>query len=470
MSAIRTPDIYSSDLLCFKLGEVQMKYWKILLSTTLISGSVFANVSAYFNHNPQASYTDPYRKISRNGDNFEEVILKQIQSARKYVYVAVQELRLPLIAKALIEKHKSGVEVRVVLEHDYNFDIMTQRDQGAEGEHEASKLTELRAFIDLNGDGKFSKEELENRDAIYMLKKAKVKVMDDTFDSSRGSGLMHHKFVIVDGKKTVVSTANFTMSCIHGDMLNSNTRGNANSMIVVESSNFAKIFTEEFNQLWGNGRRGNYGQSKTYRGPISTTVNGTKITVQFSPTSQRYHWEESVNGLIASQLMKAKKSIKAALFVFSDQNLADVMEERHEAGVDIGVIIEPKFAYRDYSELLDMMGLEMLNQTCGIEPDNNPWKNPATKVGMAKVTKGDVLHHKFAVVDNKIVVMGSQNWSNAANYINDETLIVIQDLKIAAQFNREYERIMRSAILGPTPWLEEQIRKQQENCASLARY
>jgi phosphatidylserine/phosphatidylglycerophosphate/cardiolipin synthase-like enzyme len=447
-----------------------MKFLKALTIASLISTSAMANVSVYFNQNSLNSYTDPYRNITRRGDNLEAVLLKEISLAKKSIFIAVQEIRLPLLAKALIEKEKEGVDVRIVLEHDYNFNILSQRDPNTEGEYEASKLTELKALIDMNRDGRIQREELEARDAIYMLQTAKIKMMDDTSDNSSGSGLMHHKFMVVDGKVTVVSTANFTLSCIHGDMLNSSSRGNANSMTVIESSAFSKIFTEEFSQLWGNGRRGNFGHNKTYRGPVTTSVKGKKITVQFSPTSQRYSWEESVNGLAATHIAKAQTSINAALFVFSDQRLSDAMQKRHNQGVDIGVIIEPKFAYRDYSELLDLLGLEMLNQKCNFEPDNNPWRNPAKEVGMASLPSGDVLHHKFGIIDNKTVIVGSQNWSDAANYINDETLIVIEDATIAGQFTQEYNRIKKTARLGATSWLKDQIKKQEEACVYLGRY
>jgi phosphatidylserine/phosphatidylglycerophosphate/cardiolipin synthase-like enzyme len=447
-----------------------MKHWQLALISIFVSTTAFANVSAYFNQNTENWYTDPYRNISRPGDNLEEVIVSEIKQARKSVYVAVQELRLPNIARALIQKKNEGVDVRIILENEYNFTVLTQKDPDTETEYEASKSQELRAFVDVNRDGRISQEELETRDAIHMLRQANIPIMDDTFDMSRGAGLMHHKFVVIDGKSVIISTANFTMSCIHGDVLTPSSRGNANSLILVQSPNFSKFFTDEFAQLWGNGKRGNFGQNKTYRGQLTSVVKGTKLTVQFSPTSRRYNWEESVNGLIASYLSRATKSIKAALFVFSDQKLADVMQKRSNAGAQIGVIIEPKFAYRDYSELLDLMGLEMLNQKCHYEADNNPWKIPAREVGMANLPKGDVLHHKFAVVDEKTVVVGSQNWSDAANYINDETLLVIQDAKIAEKFTREYNRIKNSAILGPQPWLLEKIQKLESECASLGRY
>ena len=443
-----------------------MKYWQLLALSFAITTSAFGSVSAYFNQRTSTRYTDPYRNITRNGDNLEAVILEQIATAQKSIYVAVQEIRLPLIAKALIDKKNQGVDVRLVMENNYNFDVTSQRDVTGDNEHEASRLNDLVAFVDVNRNGRIEKNELETRDAIYMLRAAQVPMMDDTFDSSRGSGLMHHKFIIVDGKSTVVSSANFTMSCIHGDVLAPQSRGNANSMIVVQSPQFAQIFTQEFAQLWGNGRRGNYGQNKAYRPPQTVVVRGVKLTVQFSPTSQRFNWEDSVNGLIGKVISRATRSVKAALFVFSDQKIADVMERRHDAGVEIGVIIQPSFAFREYSELLDLMGIALLNQKCEYEPDNNPWRNPVREAGYANLPKGDMLHHKFAVVDRQAVIVGSQNWSEAANFINDETLVVIEGVGIAEQYAREYDRIKQSASLGPNSWLVQQVKQKEVGCAN----
>lgn len=446
-----------------------MKIWQATLLTIFISAPVLGSVKAYFNQNPKASYTDPYRKISRTGDNLEEVLLNEIANAKKSIFIAVQELRLPLIAAALVEKKKQGLDVRVVLEHDYNFTVMTQR-EGESDQYEASKLRDLRALVDVNGDGNFSKEELETRDAIYMLQIGKVPVMDDTFDNSRGSGLMHHKFMIIDGKTTVVSSANFTLSCVHGDITELASRGNANSMVVIKATSAAKIFDDEFSQLWGNGRRGNFGHNKTYRGPQVVTVRGTKLTIQFSPTTQRYNWEETVNGLIASHLAKATKSINGALFVFSDQQISNVLEKRHDKGVKLGFLIERKFAFREYSELLDMAGLQYLSPKCTYESDNNPWKNPAAEIGVANLERGDVLHHKFAVIDNKTVVVGSQNWSDAANYINDETLIVIEAIGVSEQYTQEYERLKRKSRLGVPSYIKNDIERLETECAGRGLY
>lgn len=435
----------------------------LIIFAALHVNAGFASVKSYFNYNPNSSYSDPYRNISRKGDNLEQVILKEIKAAKKSIFVAVQELRLPLIAQALIEKHNAGVDVRIVLENSYNFDTKNQKDPG-ENEHEASRIAELIAFVDANRNRKLEIEELESRDAIYMLKKAKIKIMDDTFGESMGSALMHHKFVIIDERVVIVSTANFTMSCIHGDVLTSSSRGNANSVLVMESTSAADIFVEEFTEMWGNGRTGSYGLRKRYRAPRTVSVGSSRVTIQFSPTSKSQNWNASVNGLIGRTLARATRSVKTALFVFSDQQLSNILEPVASKGVEVGVLIEKMFAYRAYSELLDMAGLEMPDEDCQRDPGNRIWKSPIKEGGMTSVGPGDILHHKFGVVDGKTVIVGSQNWTESANYANDETLVVVENSSIADSYTREYARMKSKSSIGTPDYVLRRIKEINSQC------
>jgi phosphatidylserine/phosphatidylglycerophosphate/cardiolipin synthase-like enzyme len=436
-----------------------LKYFAILLLSSLILPRAFA-LEVYFNQNPRSHYTDPYRKITRAGDNLEAVILREINAAKSSIDIAVQEFRLPSVALALVQKQKAGVDVRVVIENEYNFDVLHPK-PGTESGEEGSDNRDLRSFVDANQNGRLEVSELENRDAIYILAKGKVPLIDDTWDGSSGAALMHHKFIVVDKKTVVISTANFTLSCVHGDYGTPGSRGNPNSMIVADSVQLGRAFTEEFNLLWSK----KFGQNKTYRGPQVFSVGGTKITVQFSPTSRNMGYEKSTNGLIAEYMKKANRSFKAALFVFSEQKLADTLEPRHDQGVDVGVIIEPRFAYRDYSELLDMLGEEMLGANCRPGLNNHPWKHPIREGGMANLPGGDKLHHKFAVIDGKYTLVGSHNWSDSANYGNDETFLVIENTSISDSYTQEYERLKRGATLGLSSKAESDIQKRKDSCA-----
>ena len=429
-------------------------------------------VQVYFNHSESSEYKEPYRQQTRLGDDLEKQIVNAITHSKSTVDVAVQELRLPKIAQALVDRQKAGVKVRIILENTYSrpWSSLTSAEVGKLNKREQERYQEFRKFIDINQDNQLSLTEINQRDALIILQNAKIPWIDDQADGSAGSSLMHHKFVIVDNRLVIITSANFTLSDTYGDFTNSNSLGNANNLLQIDSPELASLFTEEFNVMWGDGPGGKpdsrFGLQKPMRSPKQITLNQTTITVQFSPTSPTQPWNNSSNGLIGKTLDSATKSVDMALFVLSDQRLANILENRHQQSVQIRALIEPQFAYRPYSETLDMMGVALSNK-CKYEVDNHPWQNPITTVGVPVLPKGDLLHHKFGVIDSQTVITGSHNWSDAANNGNDETLVVIKNPIVAAHYVREFARLYAKVKPGLPPAIQEKIKLEQTRCPQI---
>ncbi|BAY96659.1 hypothetical protein NIES37_05930 [Tolypothrix tenuis PCC 7101] len=429
-------------------------------------------VQVYFNHSESSEFTEPYRQQIRLGDNLEQQIVDTISQAKSTVDVAVQELRLPKVAQALVDKQKAGVKVRIILENTYSrpWSSFTPEEISQLEKREQERYNEVRKFIDINQDNQLSSEEINQRDALVIVQNAKVPLIDDKADGTAGSSLMHHKFVIVDNSIVIVTSANFTLSDVFGDYSNPSSLGNANNFLKIESPELGALFTEEFNTMWGDGPGGKpdsrFGLQKPVRSPKTITLGESKITVQFSPTSPTQPWSQSTNGLIANTLESATKYVDMALFVFSDQQLANILENRHQNKVNIRALIEPQFAYRSYSEGLDMMGFALAEE-CKYEVDNRPWKNPITTVGVPTLPKGDLLHHKFAVIDGNTVITGSHNWSEAANNGNDETLLVIENPKVAAHYVREFARLYTKVKLGLPLTIQQKIANEAKQCPQI---
>jgi phosphatidylserine/phosphatidylglycerophosphate/cardiolipin synthase-like enzyme len=308
---------------------------------------------------------------------------------------------------------------------------------------------------------------LRDRDALTILAEANIPLIDDTADGSKGSGLMHHKFMVVDGRTVVTGSANWTLSCTHGDFTNPDSRGNANSVLVIASQPLAQRFQQEFSYLWGDGpgdkTDSQFGLQKPHRPSALISTPGSVLEVQFSPTSKTKPWAQSVNGLIAKTLGQATQTVDLALFVFSEQAISNQLVPVANRGVPIKALIDPDFAYRSYSEGLDMLGVTLPNHNCKRD-SSVPWSKPITTVGVPALPPGDKLHHKFAVLDQNIVLVGSQNWSQAANTTNDENLLVIRNATVAAHFEREFQRLYDGAELGMTPQLQGAIARQKEKC------
>ncbi len=152
-----------------------------------------------------------------------------------------------------------------------------------------------------------------------------------------------------------------------------------------------------------------------------------------------------------------------ALFVLTEQPLANILAQRHQKGIEIKALIDPSFAFRYYSEGLDLLGVALSNK-CRYEPDNQPWQNPINTLGVPDLARGDKLHHKFGLIDDKIVITGSHNWSRAANHQNDEALVIIDNPTVAAHFDREFQYLYRTAKLGLPETIKNRIEQDRKNC------
>ena len=158
-----------------------------------------SHIQVFFNQSEANVYTEPYRQIERHGDNLEEIIITAIAQSTQTIDVAVQELNLPRVAEALVESRRRGVKVRLILENQY------------------------------------TKIEADRIEALTLIADSQIPQIDDTADGSKGSGLMHHKFLVIDGRWVLTGSANLTFSGIHGDADEPESRGNANAFLKIDS-------------------------------------------------------------------------------------------------------------------------------------------------------------------------------------------------------------------------------------------
>eukprot|EP01098_Paradermamoeba_levis_P001352 TRINITY_DN1155_c0_g1_i2.p2 TRINITY_DN1155_c0_g1~~TRINITY_DN1155_c0_g1_i2.p2 ORF type:complete len:155 (-),score=30.25 TRINITY_DN1155_c0_g1_i2:81-545(-) len=133
---------------------------------------------------------------SADGDNFM-LLLGYIKSAKKSIDACVYCITDNRIARALIELHKKGVEVRVISDND------KAKDEGSD---------------------------------LVELKNAGIKVKTD-----QSAYHMHHKFCIVDGSLLINGSFNWTKgACFY----------NRENVMITNEPEFVKSFQDEFETLW----------------------------------------------------------------------------------------------------------------------------------------------------------------------------------------------------------------------------
>jgi phosphatidylserine/phosphatidylglycerophosphate/cardiolipin synthase-like enzyme len=135
--------------------------------------------------------------------------------------------------------------------------------------------------------------------------------------------------------------------------------------------------------------------------------------------------KDNLQKVILEYLDSAQVSVTVAVAWFTDTTLFRKLLEVQERGVNVQLIIT--------------------NHQFNHDSGNN-YHLVKENGGMFLQIGGDykTMHHKFCIVDYKILLQGSFNWTRKANQSNNETLIVIQDdFQAINEFTEEFERLKR---------------------------
>ncbi len=226
-----------------------------------------------------------------------------------------------------------------------------------------------------------------------MLQEAGIEIKDDG-----RTALMHNKFIIFDQETVWTGSTNLTK--------NDNFRNN-NNVIVIRSPEVAQIYALEFEEMWV----GWFGpRSPSTTASQAVTINGTPIFILFAS-------EDHVIDALIPIVRSAQKSIRFMAFSFTHDPLAQAMIERANRGVEVKGIFETRASETEFSELniLFCAGVPVKQDT-----------NPGT------------FHHKVIIIDEKIVITGSLNFSDNADNSNDENTLVITNDAIGRAYTEEF--------------------------------
>jgi phosphatidylserine/phosphatidylglycerophosphate/cardiolipin synthase-like enzyme len=238
-------------------------------------------------------------------------------------------------------------------------------------------------------------DEEDDHGQFAMLEEASIEVQDD----GRGA-LMHNKFWIFDNQTVWTGSTNITV--------NGNFRNN-NNVLVIDSPQAAAIYEREFAEMWD----GEFGPTSP------STVNAQAVTIDGTPIRILFAAEDEVVSQLAPLIESAESSIRFMAFSFTHDDLGAAVLARAKAGVDVKGIFETRGSETEYSEMPALYCAGV-----AVRQDGNP----------------RTFHHKVFVIDDKIVVTGSLNFSNNADDSNDENVVVVTNTDIAVRYLQEFER------------------------------
>ena len=223
----------------------------------------------------------------------------------------------------------------------------------------------------------------------------------------RREGLMHDKFVVIDRSEVWLGSMNFTYSGTYEDN---------NQLIHIRSVEMAENYTKEFEEMFVDDKFGPDVVPETPNPEIS--INGTIVEVYFSP-------DDGVANHILESLRDAEESIYFMAFSFTTDEFGEIIRAKAENGLTVAGVMEE----------------EQVKSNIGTEYDF------FKQAGLDVFVDGNEgqMHHKTMIVDGKIVITGSYNFSLSAETRNDENLVVFHNEQIADFFLGEFQRVYQQA-------------------------
>ncbi len=283
-------------------------------------------------------------------------VVDAIGRVRNTLDIAAFELDEKEITKAILEAHKGGVKVRIVADDDNGLD------------NPESTIPQLvAAGIPVVTDGR--------------------------------SALMHHKFIILDGKTVWTGSWNYTES---------STFNNNENAIVFDSPQIAALYEAEFNKMF---EQQQFGPHKPANEVHEVKLADGPVDVYFTP-------EDGVQPVLTALLSGAQKSIRLLAFSFTDDAYRDAILAAMQRGVKFQGIVEKVGWQQGEFPVLFCAQAETRS-------DGNP----------------HFLHHNVFIIDDAIIVTGSMNFTHNALESNDENLLVIHSEALAKAYNDEFERL-----------------------------
>ncbi|MEV6520914.1 phospholipase D-like domain-containing protein [Longispora sp. NPDC051575] len=324
-------------------------------------------------------YTGP--PVLGGPDDLEAVVLDFINGAKEVLLIAVQALDSRAIAEAVIAAKAHGVRIQLILEGNY--------------------LTEDKPLLtpwEAGGDNEI------HRTIHAALLRARIDVVTDL-----NPDLFHQKFVVRDpglaSAAVLTGSANFTLTDTGTNPpagVGGKKGNNLNHMVVLRGKRVASLYVTEFASL----RSGTFGplNERHEPRPAELRLGGIRVKPLFAP-------QQGPEMEIMKQMLKSTSSVDFAMFTFSrSSGIDDTMIRLVDSLTRVRGILDRNQGAMTWAATPDL-------KAAGVRLFEN---KPGT--GVRKV------HHKLMVVDERLTIAGSFNYTAPGATLNDENLLVLGDL------------------------------------------
>jgi phosphatidylserine/phosphatidylglycerophosphate/cardiolipin synthase-like enzyme len=246
--------------------------------------------------------------------------------------------------------------------------------------------------------------ESDNMDSFAVKK---MQGDDLSIHGDNSETLMHNKFLVIDGQIVWTGSMNMTYASLCEDL---------NNAIRIDDALLAEKYEDEFSEMYERGLFGSDSPADPTFMPA--VIDSHSPGVYFAPENQ-------VQEQILDMIGIAQTSIEFLGYSFTADPLAEALIAKSIQGVTVRGLMDAVSAVSNTGTEYDRM------RHAGLDV------RQASTVG--------AMHHKVFIIDGQVVMLGSYNFTRRADERNDENLLVIHSPAMAAAFQAEFERILKTA-------------------------
>jgi cardiolipin hydrolase len=130
--------------------------------------------------------------------------------------------------------------------------------------------------------------------------------------------------------------------------------------------------------------------------------------------------EHDIRNHVIEAISEAKKQVDICLFTISENQISDAIIQQKMNGIKIRIITDDEKIMDKGS---DIFRFKHKGIPVKIDSDQS------------------LMHHKFAVVDDRMVITGSLNWTRSGSEVNNENIVITDNYRIVSAFNDEFHRL-----------------------------
>lgn len=214
----------------------------------------------------------------------------------------------------------------------------------------------------------------------------------------RSSGLMHHKILVLDDETVFVGSANMTAQSL---------RMHDNLVLGLVNRKVAQFFKDHLPNTSGY---------------LRAMVGGQDIEFWLLPDNRG-----RALSALRKQIRSASRSIRLALFTITHKGIVEELIRAHKRGVAVTLVVDMHSGLGASGEVVEQL------------------RGAGIRLLFSQGTQ--LLHHKFAFIDQQTLIMGSANWTKAAFTKNCDSLMILHSLDDTQKnyMNRIWKRIESEA-------------------------